>query len=184
MTYVEQKTRSEWFELYRSRAPDLDESIWSRYKVGEAHDLPVADGTCDFVFSSHVIEHLPNPIGHLGHWLTKLRSGGRIVAVVPDLAATRDHCIPASTASDWIDEYERGMIKPTLVHYAKNTPKYGSTFDAQTAMDRGISVHVHFYRPATMAAMLRDAGERLPMASWTIRSAPNHKDFHVVITRA
>jgi SAM-dependent methyltransferase len=181
--YIEQKTRDEWFDLYRSRAPDLDASVWDRYRVGEAHALPVDDGSCDFVFSSHVLEHLPNPLGHLAHWLAKLRSGGRIVAVVPDLAATRDHVVPPSTAAEWLREFELGQLTPTLEHYRKNAPKYGPGFDPQAALERGVSVHMHFYRPATMAALLRDAAARLPIAGWTVRSAPNHKDFHIVVTR-
>ena len=42
----------------------------------------------DFVIASHVIEHTRNPIRalHLAH--EKLRTGGRIVLVVPDQAST------------------------------------------------------------------------------------------------
>lgn len=182
--YVEQKTRDEWFSLYTSRAPDLDESVWSLYRTGEAHALPVADGSCDFVFSSHVFEHLTNPIGHLEHWLGKLRPGGRIVAVVPDMGATKDRVLIPSTREQWLLEYEQAQFEPAVEHYARSVGKYGPSYSPQEAWAQKQSVHFHFYLPRTMASLLRLAASRLPIASWMLQATPNHKDFHFVVTRA
>ncbi len=44
----------------------------------------VADGTYDFVHSSHCLEHLHDPAAALRHWLRILRPGGAMIVMVPD----------------------------------------------------------------------------------------------------
>jgi SAM-dependent methyltransferase len=52
---------------------------------GDAHELPgIADGTYDFVHSSHCLEHLSAPRRAVSHWVRVLKPGGYLVVVVPD----------------------------------------------------------------------------------------------------
>ncbi|MBT9486714.1 MAG: methyltransferase domain-containing protein [Rubrivivax sp.] len=44
----------------------------------------VADGTFDFVHSSHCLEHLVDPRAGLRNWLRVAREGGHLVVTVPD----------------------------------------------------------------------------------------------------
>lgn len=48
---------------------------------GDAMELPA--GPFDFVFSSHCLEHLANPIAALEHWKTRLRAGGVLFLYLP-----------------------------------------------------------------------------------------------------
>lgn len=66
------------FPLIRSvRTWDIDD--------GDAvHMEGVADGTYDFVHSSHCLEHLSEPAAALRQWLRILRPGGTMVVLVPD----------------------------------------------------------------------------------------------------
>lgn len=48
---------------------------------GDANSLP--DGRFDFVFSSHCLEHLKNPIAALEHWKTRLREGAVLFLYLP-----------------------------------------------------------------------------------------------------
>lgn len=48
---------------------------------GDAMALP--DGKFDFVFSSHCLEHLVNPIAALKHWQSRLRPGGTLFLYLP-----------------------------------------------------------------------------------------------------
>jgi len=48
---------------------------------GDAMDLP--GGEFDFVFSSHCLEHLINPIAALKHWITRIRPGGVLFLYLP-----------------------------------------------------------------------------------------------------
>lgn len=48
---------------------------------GNATALPA--GKWDYLFSSHCLEHLPNPIAALEHWQTRLRPGGTLFLYLP-----------------------------------------------------------------------------------------------------
>lgn len=47
----------------------------------DAMQLP--EGKFDYVFSSHCLEHIPNPIAALEHWATRLRPGGVLFLYLP-----------------------------------------------------------------------------------------------------
>lgn len=49
---------------------------------GDAMALP-AGPLVDFVFSSHCLEHLPDPIAALEHWRSRLRRGGVLFLYLP-----------------------------------------------------------------------------------------------------
>lgn len=44
------------------------------------------DNALDFIFSSHVLEHLDQPYHALEHWFSKLKVGGRVVLYLPHTA--------------------------------------------------------------------------------------------------
>jgi SAM-dependent methyltransferase len=48
---------------------------------GDAMELP--HGPFDFVFSSHCLEHLANPIAALEHWIARLKVGGVLFLYLP-----------------------------------------------------------------------------------------------------
>jgi SAM-dependent methyltransferase len=48
---------------------------------GDAMALP--SGQYDYVFSSHCLEHLENPIQALKHWKTRLKQGGVLFLYLP-----------------------------------------------------------------------------------------------------
>ena len=51
--------------------------------VAEANDIPLPDASQDYVVSSHVVEHLPDPIGAFYEWNRILKPDGIIVMIVP-----------------------------------------------------------------------------------------------------
>lgn len=48
---------------------------------GDAMELP--EGSFDYVFSSHCLEHLVNPIAAVEHWSTRIKSGGVLFLYLP-----------------------------------------------------------------------------------------------------
>jgi len=48
----------------------------------------VPDGSCETIYASHLLEHIPHPQVHdvLAVWQRKLKSGGELIINVPDLA--------------------------------------------------------------------------------------------------
>ena len=58
--YVEERLGDDWLNTYHTAGKA---ETWSDndYRLGKAHELPVDDSSQDFIFSSHVLEHLYNP---------------------------------------------------------------------------------------------------------------------------
>ena len=185
--YIEQMPAEAWREHYGKHFGDnVDQSLWDRYRVGDAHDLPVEDASLDFIFSSHVFEHLPNPLRHLELWASKLRKGGRIVAVVPDLSGANDYRAEPSTLEEIIAEYERGGVEPSISHYERyvtTRANPATSTKAKKLFDQKRSIHIHYYTHANMAALMREASRRFGLQDFSIMHAPNHKDFHLVAIR-
>ena len=51
--------------------------------AADAHAIPVADSSQDFVLHSHVWSYLANPLGALEEWTRVVRDGGFIFIIVP-----------------------------------------------------------------------------------------------------
>lgn len=185
VSYIEQMPPEDWEKLYNHTGKyQVDKALWQHYRIGEAHALPVPDGTLDFIFSSHVFEHLANPLGHLSHWRSKLRPGGLILAVVPDIAGTRDYIHKPCPLSDFLAEQDAGLIEPTLEHYLRWARHRAPEKDAaQLKADRR-SIHVHFFTNRNMAELLQYAVDHLDFGWFHLRHTPNHKDFHFILARA
>ncbi len=68
---------------------------------GDAQFLEtVADESCDFVHSSHCLEHLHDPGEGLKNWFRVLRAGGHLVVIVPDEDLYEQGRFPSSFNSD------------------------------------------------------------------------------------
>lgn len=182
--YVEQATPDEWERLYGrdSRTP-LDKSLWEHYVVGNADSVPASPASLDFIFSSHVVEHLGNPLGHLAYWCTLLKPGGKVLAVIPDRDGCKDFVFPPSTIEELLAELAAGDMKVGLRHYERWLPHRMPKASAQELMDSGRSIHAHFYTPDSMEAILRATYARLGFSSSEVTASANHKDFFITLVK-
>jgi len=74
--------------------------------ICDATDLYFAkDNEFDFVCSSHVLEHLTNPIKALEEWIRVVKKGGSIYCGVPDKRLTFDHRRKRTTLLHLIDDH-------------------------------------------------------------------------------
>jgi SAM-dependent methyltransferase len=63
---------------------------------GDAQKLEgVPSGTYDFIFSSHCLEHMRNPIAALRRWVEVLAPGGALWVLVPDAELYEHHVWPS-----------------------------------------------------------------------------------------
>jgi SAM-dependent methyltransferase len=183
VSYIEQMPPQEWNEIYnKSGKFPVRPELWGNYIVGEASELPVPDRSLDFIFGSHVFEHLANPIGHLERWKQKLAPRGKIICVVPDFAGTKDAVQERSTLHEWLGEFENALWLPTEHHYVRHLRVPADHRHVRSAMERNESIHVHYYDNINCQTLLQFAVDRLGYAGYVIEHTPNHKDFHFVLT--
>jgi SAM-dependent methyltransferase len=84
--------------------------------VAPGDDLPFEDDSHDFVFSSHVIEHFPDPIRALLEWQRVARR--YVVAVVPHHDRMFDADRPLSTIPELIERHSTGFSSDEDRHWS------------------------------------------------------------------
>ncbi|MFY1666484.1 class I SAM-dependent methyltransferase [Pseudomonas sp. Pseu.R1] len=183
--YVEEMSAGEWKNLYdKDGQYESDHFDWSNHIVGKASELPCENGSLDFIFSSHVFEHLTNPLGHLSHWASKLKSGGAILAVVPDVAGTKDYRQQPSNLQEMLHEQREDIWEPSEHHYRRWASTRGEwSKRVEEAMAQKRSIHVHFYTRENTATVLNYATAHLGFESFHLRHTPNHRDFYWVLIK-
>ena len=78
--------------------------------ISEASNLESIDsGYYDFLLSSHVIEHLANPIRGLSEWTRVLKESGYLILLIPDYRETFDHKRPVTELEHLISDFEGGI---------------------------------------------------------------------------
>lgn len=92
----------------------------------DAMELPMLDEyfEVDYIFSSHCLEHLPDWVGALNHWLTRLKWDGLLFLYLPDYS--QEYWRP------WNNRKHIHALTPQLLtDYAKQTGyKYFSSTGA------------------------------------------------------
>ena len=73
--------------------------------VADGMALPFQAGSLDYIASSHLFEHLPNPILTLCNWYQLLKPGGIIYLVVPDRRFTFDRFRARTPLSHLLEDF-------------------------------------------------------------------------------
>jgi len=82
--------------------------------VAPGDELPLEDNSVDFVISSHVIEHFPDPIKALREWYRVVKPGGYLYIIAPHKERTFDKERSRSTLAELIERHETGRQPETL----------------------------------------------------------------------
>jgi SAM-dependent methyltransferase len=173
--YLEMLTQEEWARDDVKNKYGTSEADWSQYILGTASSIPVDDASLDFIFSSHVFEHLANPLGHLVHWRSKLKDGGVVLAIVPDMRSCKDYTARTSTLDELVGELKQGVWTPQSHHYKRFSEYRGVPFRTDG------SIHVHYYTSSNMPSILEHATSFLGYRGYDFVHERNHKDFYFVL---
>jgi SAM-dependent methyltransferase len=84
--------------------------------VAPGDDLPFRDETVDFVFTSHVIEHFPDPIRAMDEWCRVARE--KVVLVVPHRDRTFDAERDLTTADELLERHADGFTSEEDKHWS------------------------------------------------------------------
>jgi SAM-dependent methyltransferase len=80
-------------------------------------DIPLPDESQDFVVSSHVIEHFPNPMKALAEWDRLIKPGGIIFIIAPHKERTFDKDKENTSLEHIVEDYKNHNTQP---HSAPN----------------------------------------------------------------
>jgi septum formation protein len=80
---------------------------------------PVPDSSMDFVLACHVLEHVPNPLGALSAAFRKLKPGGFLVLVLPEMTRTFDRRREPTSISHVREDFEDPNPYRDLIHYVE-----------------------------------------------------------------
>ncbi|MSU48865.1 MAG: methyltransferase domain-containing protein [Opitutus sp.] len=148
--------------------------------LADARTLPLADGTLDYLCSSHVLEHLPDAIAALHEWHRVLRSGGLLYLVVPDKRFTFDEPRAVTTSEHFLRDFHEGTTAADAAahveefvfqtNWAMLSPNTATAevpqqqaaarvrYLGELAQGLPIDIHYHTFTPDSLDALLRAAG--------------------------
>jgi SAM-dependent methyltransferase len=142
---------------------------------GHACVLPFHDHSLDYVITSHVLEHVANPIAALVEWYRVVRPGGIIYLVVPNRVATFDRTREVTPVSHLLADYQAGTTACDATHideftaqvdwslYAPQLPseeipversRLARGMHEAVARGEDINIHFHTFEPASLRELL------------------------------
>lgn len=87
--------------------------------IADAAHIPVPDGSFDFLFSSHMLEHHQDTLRVLYEWKRVLKPGGVLFLILPHQARTIDRHRAVTTFQHHIDDYATLGDQEDHSHYAE-----------------------------------------------------------------
>jgi SAM-dependent methyltransferase len=133
---------------------------------------PIAGGSYDAVISSHVLEHIANPLRALDAWRRVTRPSGHILMVAPHMAGTFDHRRAVTSLRHMIEDLERNVGEEDLTHLEEtlrlhDRARDGEPSDQEAWAARRRSnvatrvLHHHTFTTPTLLALLDHSGLEL-----------------------
>jgi SAM-dependent methyltransferase len=143
---------------------------------GDAATLPFRDHSLDYVVSSHVLEHTPNPVAAIFEWARVTRHGGMLYMVVPDRRHTFDHTRGLTAPEHMMDDFTRGTGVSDGTHIsdyidnldwtrwnpnaspsenAAKREELRQAYTAAVATGQEINIHFHVFESSNLVALVQ-----------------------------
>ena len=88
----------------------------NQYVLDSTNLNKITNEQYDFILSSHVIEHIANPIKALFEWIRVLKNDGILVIIFPHKDGTFDHRRPVTELDHIIDDYNNNISESDSTH--------------------------------------------------------------------
>jgi len=112
-----------------------DEYKYHPYKTGKViiHDAvdlsSIQSQSYDFVFSSHCLEHIANPLKAVKEWLRVIQNNGYLILIVPEKSQCFDHRRDHTTFQTILSQYEKNVGEEDLSTLPEILEKHDLTMD-------------------------------------------------------
>ncbi len=107
----------------------IDPAIDSLYS---ASNFPEDYTELDYIFSSHCLEHLPDWVGILDYWVSRLRVGGVLFLYLPDYS--QEYWRP------WNNRKHCSVLSPTVLHDYLLHKKFSNIFSSGTDLNNSFMI--------------------------------------------
>jgi hypothetical protein len=86
-----------------------------RVIINDAVNISLVDNEkYDFVFASHSLEHIANPLKAINEWLRVIKNDGYVIIIVPEKSVCFDHKRNYSKFSTLLSQYEKNIGEDDL----------------------------------------------------------------------
>ena len=100
-------------------------TIPGKVYISDVVDMSIIkDKTYDFVFASHILEHLVNPLKGLSEITRVLKDDGLCILILPWKEATFDHKRPISQFSKLLENYNNNRDEKNIDDYLPEIKKF------------------------------------------------------------
>jgi len=164
--------------------------------ISDANHIPKPDETFDYVFSSHVLEHMQNTIAALKEWVRVLRHGGILFLVLPHGDRTFDRHREKTTLEHHLndyenltDEYDHSHNEEIKSGWSKNEDFDGGkkyeeqwgapVWDFDFRLRNGV-IHFHVWTQDEIVRLLQYLGLKIMVV---VETAPERTDSFVVVAQ-
>jgi len=149
-----------------------------RQIICDGSDLSlIADQSYDFLISSHVIEHIANPIAALKNWQRVLRDDGTMVLIAPHHADIYDHRRPVTRMEHLVDDFQQGIQEDDVTHLEESLALHDYGWDPASlkpeefkrrALDNHSQrvLHHHVFDRDLLAELVQASGFVLEKLEW------------------
>lgn len=189
LIYGDVRTHAELIARYPNEPADdmVIPTIKTEFETLEG----VNDGSLDFILASHVIEHTRDPIGAIVNTYAKLRKGGHLVLVVPDMRRTLDRYREMTSLDHLIEDFRSPSHERDALHHQEfhrlAIPAAQDEYDAawRVSWDSRRPIHYHTWVYEAFDEMISwIRREAAPFSSvWSHPTLPHEQnDFEFYFT--
>ena len=147
---------------------------------------PELQALLDFVISSHVLVHTPNPGRVLEEWMRIVRPGGVVYFVIPDKTCTSDKTRALTSVTLLLEKYTSNTA----------TAEYDTYYDAMVNAEGGeavteervrkrfeeqVSIHVHTFTPDSINHFVAALAPKIGFG--VVRHASQGMHIHVALKK-
>lgn len=159
-------------EKYKNDKNIEYKDIWPVDIVSQAWDLPtIEDCSLDFVMSSHVLEHLPNPGVAIKEWIRTVKTGGVVFFIVPDMRYTFDKDRKLTPIEILLTKYKTRTEEVSYDTYEEfanltngkmgKTKKDISKDSIEQMYKDQVNIHVHTFTEESLTNFCKELGKEL-----------------------
>ena len=140
----------------------IDDVRIGKVFINDATDLnTIASASYDFLFASHSLEHIANPLKALKEWVRVVKPGGSIILILPEKTMTFDHRREHSRFSTLKSQYDKNVGEDDLstldeilaLHDLSKDPPAGTPEQFKQRSLKNIEnrcLHHYVYSPALL----------------------------------